>query len=173
MPFGYYFSYFVVLSRCVLAIVWLGLVHQTNYFQPGGLTMGSVQTTTGGQCMTVLLTATWPSFANIPNHIPESEGITTAGMVGFLLYFLLQLPFLCIPYTKVHMAVQPPFPGSVTWTDIPEDPILFRLQKYHRAHRVLGHIRRYIAQGRRHPRQQCGHHTGQYCGRFSPCLGLF
>uniref|UniRef100_A0A0D2XTT1 Uracil permease n=1 Tax=Fusarium oxysporum (strain Fo5176) TaxID=660025 RepID=A0A0D2XTT1_FUSOF len=85
MPFGYYFSYFVVLSRCVLAIVWLG-----------------VQTTTGGQCMTVLLTAIWPSFANIPNHIPESQGITTAGMCGFVLYFLLQLPFLCIPYTKIQ-----------------------------------------------------------------------
>ncbi|KAF2731237.1 hypothetical protein EJ04DRAFT_514740 [Polyplosphaeria fusca] len=85
MPFGYYFSYFVVLSRCVLAIVWLG-----------------VQTTTGGQCMTVLLTAIWPSFKNIPNHIAEDEGITTAGMVGFLLYFLLQIPFLCIPYTKVQ-----------------------------------------------------------------------
>jgi NCS1 family nucleobase:cation symporter-1 len=51
--------------------------------------------------MAVLLTAIWPSFANIPNHIPESEGITTAGMCGFVLYFLLQLPFLCIPYTKV------------------------------------------------------------------------
>lgn len=62
---------------------------------------GSVQTTTGGQCMTVLLTAIWPSFKNIPNHIPADEGITSAGMVGFLLYFLLQLPFLCIPYTKV------------------------------------------------------------------------
>jgi NCS1 family nucleobase:cation symporter-1 len=62
----------------------------------------SVQTTTGGQCMTVLLTAIWPSFANIPNHIPASEGITTAGMCGFVLYFLLQLPFLCIPYTKVQ-----------------------------------------------------------------------
>ncbi|KAG0650443.1 putative permease [Hyphodiscus hymeniophilus] len=86
MPFGYYFSYFVVVSRCVLAIVWLG----------------SVQTTTGGQCMVVLLTAIWPSFANIPNHIPLSEGITTAGMCGFVLYFLLQLPFLCIPYTKVQ-----------------------------------------------------------------------
>jgi NCS1 family nucleobase:cation symporter-1 len=85
MPFGYYFSYFVVVSRCVLAIVWLG-----------------VQTTTGGQCMTVLLTAIWPSFANIPNHIPLDEGITTAGMCGFVLYFLLQLPFLCIPYTKVQ-----------------------------------------------------------------------
>lgn len=52
--------------------------------------------------MTVLLTAIWPSFKNIPNHIPEGEGITTAGMCGFVLYFLLQLPFLCIPYTKVQ-----------------------------------------------------------------------
>jgi nucleobase:cation symporter-1, NCS1 family len=66
------------------------------------LTVRSVQTTTGGQCMTVLLTAIWPSFANIPNHIPAGEGITTAGMCGFVLYFLLQLPFLCIPYTKVQ-----------------------------------------------------------------------
>ncbi|KAK5724998.1 hypothetical protein LTR17_013384 [Elasticomyces elasticus] len=85
MPFGYYFSYFVVLSRCVLATVWLG-----------------VQTTTGGQCMTILLGATWPSFKQIPNHIAEDEGITTQGMIGFLLYFLLQIPFLCIPYTKVQ-----------------------------------------------------------------------
>lgn len=86
MPFGYYFSYFVVLSRCVLAIVWLG-----------------VQTTTGGQCMAVLLTAIWPSFKNIPDTIgEESQGISTGGMVAFLLYFLLQLPFLCIPYTKVQ-----------------------------------------------------------------------
>ena len=51
--------------------------------------------------MTVLLTAIWPSFANIPNHIPDSQGISTSGMCGFVLYFLLQLPFLCIPYTKV------------------------------------------------------------------------
>ncbi|KIV94047.1 hypothetical protein PV10_05204 [Exophiala mesophila] len=85
MPFGYYFSYFVVLSRCVLAIVWLG-----------------VQTTTGGQCVTVLLTAIWPRYRNIPNHIPEDQGITTGGMIGFFIYFVIQLPFLCIPYTKVQ-----------------------------------------------------------------------
>jgi NCS1 family nucleobase:cation symporter-1 len=77
------------------------------------LTVSSVQTTTGGQCISVLLTAIWPSFANIPNHIPASEGITTSGMCGFVLYFLLQLPFLCIPYTKVFPCSQPPF-GS--WT---------------------------------------------------------
>ena len=64
--------------------------------------MCSVQTTTGGQCMTVLLTAIWPSFKNIPNHIAAGQGITTGGMVGFFLYFLLQLPFLCIPYTKIQ-----------------------------------------------------------------------
>ncbi|KAF2210985.1 hypothetical protein CERZMDRAFT_44015 [Cercospora zeae-maydis SCOH1-5] len=85
MPFGYYFSYFVVLSRCVLAIVWLG-----------------VQTTVGGQCTAVLLTAIWPSFANIENTIPEDQGITTSGMIAFFLYFLIQLPFLCIPYTKIQ-----------------------------------------------------------------------
>jgi NCS1 family nucleobase:cation symporter-1 len=69
------------------------------------LTFSSVQTVTGGQCMSVLLTAIWPSFARIPNHIPEDQGITTSGMVGFLLYFLLQLPFLCIPYTKVSLII--------------------------------------------------------------------
>lgn len=66
------------------------------------LTPNSVQTTTGGQCMAVLLEAIWPSYANIPNHIPKSEGISSGGMIAFLLYFLLQLPFLCIPYTKVQ-----------------------------------------------------------------------
>lgn len=52
--------------------------------------------------MSVLLQAIWPSFANIPNHIAGDEGIKTNGMIGFLLYFLLQIPFLCIPYTKVQ-----------------------------------------------------------------------
>ncbi|KAK3110894.1 hypothetical protein LTR53_014362 [Teratosphaeriaceae sp. CCFEE 6253] len=85
VPFGYYFSYFVVASRCALAIIWLG-----------------VQTVTGGQCMAVLLTAIWPQFARIPNTIAADQGITTSGMCGFVLYFLLQLPFLCIPYTKVQ-----------------------------------------------------------------------
>ena len=69
------------------------------------LNIPSVQTTTGGQCMEVLLTAIWPSFANIPNHIGADQGIDTKGMVAFLLYFLLQLPFLCIPYTKVRRSL--------------------------------------------------------------------
>jgi len=56
--------------------------------------------------MQILLTAIWPSFANIPNHVPESEGLYTNGFIAFLLYFLLQLPFLCIPYTKVCLSLR-------------------------------------------------------------------
>jgi NCS1 family nucleobase:cation symporter-1 len=52
--------------------------------------------------MEVLLTAIWPSFKNVPNRVPESQGLSTGGFVAFFLYFLLQLPFLCIPYTKVQ-----------------------------------------------------------------------
>lgn len=52
--------------------------------------------------MEVLLTAIWPSYKNIPNHVPLGQGLTTGGFVAFFLYFLLQLPFLCIPYTKVQ-----------------------------------------------------------------------
>lgn len=52
--------------------------------------------------MSVLLSAIWPSFARIPNHVPVSQGLSTSGFVAFFLYFLLQLPFLCIPYTKVQ-----------------------------------------------------------------------
>lgn len=52
--------------------------------------------------MAVLLTAIWPSFARIPNHVPESQGLSTSGFVAFFLYFLLQIPFLCIPYTKIQ-----------------------------------------------------------------------
>ena len=91
-------------------LAWVSLSDQPfHHFRR--LTIYSVQTTTGGQCMSVLLTAIWPSFANIPNHIPASEGITTSGMCGFVLYFLLQLPFLCIPYTKVWPCSQnPPSP---------------------------------------------------------------
>jgi len=53
--------------------------------------------------MEVLLTAIWPSFQNIPSTInADVQGIDTKGMLCFLLYFLLQIPFLCIPYHKVQ-----------------------------------------------------------------------
>jgi NCS1 family nucleobase:cation symporter-1 len=52
--------------------------------------------------MEVLLTAIWPSFARIPNHVDPGQGLDSKGFVAFFLYFILQIPFLCIPYTKVQ-----------------------------------------------------------------------
>ena len=44
--------------------------------------------------MQVMITAIWPSFGRLPNHIAASEGITTAGMISFFLFWLMQVPFL-------------------------------------------------------------------------------
>ncbi|KAF2026264.1 hypothetical protein EK21DRAFT_103343 [Setomelanomma holmii] len=83
--FGYWFSYFAVVSRAILAMFWFG-VH-TGY---------------GGTCVTAMLTAIWPSFAHLPNHLPASAGLTTAGMISYFLYWLIQFPMLLIPTHKLQ-----------------------------------------------------------------------
>lgn len=72
--YGYYFSYFTVVTRAIIALFWFG-----------------VNSAFGAQCITVMLTAIWPSFATVPNYLPASAAITTQGMVSYLLYWLLQL----------------------------------------------------------------------------------
>lgn len=62
--FGYYFGYFCVASRCILAMFWLGVV-----------------STNGSMAVTVMLEAIWPSYANLKNHIASNMGITTQGMI--------------------------------------------------------------------------------------------
>ncbi|KAF2160198.1 hypothetical protein M409DRAFT_70563 [Zasmidium cellare ATCC 36951] len=83
--YGYWLSYFTVVTRGILALFWFG-----------------VQSVYGGQCITGMVTATWPSYANLPNRLPESAGITTQGMVSYFLYWLLQLPFMLIPTHKLQ-----------------------------------------------------------------------
>ncbi|KAK0480875.1 permease for cytosine/purines, uracil, thiamine, allantoin-domain-containing protein [Armillaria novae-zelandiae] len=83
--FGFFFSWFAIISRCILAIFWLGV--------------GAV---TGGQSMQQLINAIWPSFRNVPNHLPENIGMTTAGMCAYIIYFIIQFPFLVVPYTKIR-----------------------------------------------------------------------
>ncbi|KAG8932925.1 hypothetical protein FRC03_000061 [Tulasnella sp. 419] len=83
--FGFYFSYFSVISRVILAMFWFG-----------------IQTYTGGECVYQMLKAIWPGTARIPNHLPESASITTSVMMCYFLYWLLQLPFLLIPVHKIR-----------------------------------------------------------------------
>lgn len=64
--FGYYFAYFAICSRAILAMFWLG-----------------IQGASGAQCLTIMLTAIWPSYANIPDALPKSAGISTQGMIRY------------------------------------------------------------------------------------------
>jgi NCS1 family nucleobase:cation symporter-1 len=83
--FGYYFAYFAIVSRAVLAMFWLG-----------------IQGANGAICITIMISAIWPSYGKIKNHIPESQGIDTKGMVSYFLFWIIQLPLLLIPPTKLR-----------------------------------------------------------------------
>jgi len=49
-----------------------------------------------------MITAIWPSYANLPNHLPASAAITTQGMVSYVIYHVIQTPFLFIPTHKLQ-----------------------------------------------------------------------
>lgn len=77
--FGYHFAKFAIVVRLVTALFWT-----------------SIQTYTGGTAVTVMLTAIWPSYKNIPNYLPASAGITSQGLLSHLLFWLAQVPFVVI-----------------------------------------------------------------------------
>jgi NCS1 family nucleobase:cation symporter-1 len=75
--FGYYFSKVAVIIRMITALFW-----------------HSIQTYAGSTAMIQVIRAIWPSFRNVPNHLPESAGITTQQMVAHFIFWSVQLPFL-------------------------------------------------------------------------------
>ncbi|KAK9328895.1 permease for cytosine/purines, uracil, thiamine, allantoin-domain-containing protein [Lipomyces starkeyi] len=80
--FGYYLSYLMIAMRMIVAIFWYG-----------------IQAYTGAECVQSILFAIWPSFHNVPNHLPNSANITTQFMTAYVIYFLLCLP---LHYVGVH-----------------------------------------------------------------------
>ncbi|KAL4795428.1 permease for cytosine/purines, uracil, thiamine, allantoin-domain-containing protein [Aspergillus venezuelensis] len=83
--FGVWGSLWPVLNRTVMAIIWYG-----------------VQGYIGGQCITLMIRAIWPSYENIPNGIPESSGVDTKNFVSFFLFWLLSLPALWFPVHQIR-----------------------------------------------------------------------
>jgi NCS1 family nucleobase:cation symporter-1 len=77
--FGYQFSRFAVFIRMVTALFW-----------------HAIQTYAGATALTQVIRAIWPSYLNIPNHLPASAGITTQQMVSHFLFWSIQFPFLLI-----------------------------------------------------------------------------
>ncbi|TVY82355.1 putative permease [Lachnellula suecica] len=83
--FGWYFSRFAIVVRMVTALFW-----------------HAIQTYTGSTAMTQMIRAIWPSFLDIPNHIPEVVGITTQQMVSHFIFFSVQFPILLTPPHKLQ-----------------------------------------------------------------------
>ncbi|KAH7419030.1 NCS1 nucleoside transporter family protein-like protein [Cadophora sp. MPI-SDFR-AT-0126] len=72
-------SYIPLLQRVLLNFIW-----------------NAVQTWNGGKLATVCITAIWPSFAKIPNTLASNVPTTTYEMVGFIVFWVISIPFLFI-----------------------------------------------------------------------------
>lgn len=49
-----------------------------------------------------MLKAIWPSIARMPNHLSPTSHITTSGMLCYLLYWLIQFPFMFVSPQKIR-----------------------------------------------------------------------
>ncbi|KAI7185327.1 uracil permease [Hortaea werneckii] len=75
--FGMHGSKFAVFIRGAVAVIWFG----TQSFQ-------------GGQCLQVMISAIWPSFNHFKNRLPPSAHVTSAELLCFFLFIIIQLPLL-------------------------------------------------------------------------------
>jgi len=85
--FGFWLSYFSVISRVVLSLFWFG-----------------IQTFIGSESVYQMLKAIWPSIAHLPNHLPPSANITTSVPIYVRLSTEDTLAILGqINYSSAHM----------------------------------------------------------------------
>lgn len=74
-------SYIPLLQRILLNFIW-----------------NAIQVWNGGRLAAVCITAIWPSFAKMPNFLPESLPATGDQFVGFIVFWFL------IPSSPTHKA---------------------------------------------------------------------
>lgn len=92
--FGFWFSYFSVISLIVLSMFWFGIqtyIGSECVYQVRCLLSHLLQTTQ--LLFTQILKAIWPSIAHLPNHLPADASITTSGM--FLMPSTVPTTFMC------------------------------------------------------------------------------
>ncbi|KAJ0420581.1 permease for cytosine/purines, uracil, thiamine, allantoin-domain-containing protein [Aspergillus carlsbadensis] len=81
---GWYFARFAVVVRMITALFW-----------------HAIQTYTGSTAITQCIRAIWPSYLDIPNHLPASAGITSQELLSHFLFWSIQVPFLLTPPHKL------------------------------------------------------------------------
>lgn len=84
--YGYYGSKFPIISRMIIAckssLVMAYLVAATNVL---GFWM-SINSYQAGIYLRLMISSIWPSFNDIPNTIPASQGTTSLDFLCFFLY---------------------------------------------------------------------------------------
>ncbi|KAJ0421998.1 permease for cytosine/purines, uracil, thiamine, allantoin-domain-containing protein [Aspergillus carlsbadensis] len=86
--FGPWGALWPTFNRAVMSIVWNGV--------------NAVQ---GAQCIYVFLHAIFPSIENIPDKMGSKSALNSAGMVCFLIYWLINCAFLVVPVPKMKSLV--------------------------------------------------------------------
>jgi len=61
-----------------------------------------VQSWIGGECVSLMIRAIWPSYAHLKNTMSPSSGTNTADYVAFFLFWLLSLPAIWFPVHKIR-----------------------------------------------------------------------
>lgn len=82
--FGIWGALWPVFNRAAMACIWYG-----------------VQAWIGGECVTLMISAIWPSYQHLHNGIPNS-GTTTYAFLSFFIFWLLSLPAIWFPVHKIR-----------------------------------------------------------------------
>ncbi|KAH7204754.1 NCS1 nucleoside transporter [Fusarium oxysporum] len=81
---GPYGAFIAIVQRIILSLVWF-----------------SVQSWTGGLCISVILSAMFPSFQRLGNVFPASSHLDTKQFVGWILFNVAMIPVLWIHPHKI------------------------------------------------------------------------
>jgi NCS1 family nucleobase:cation symporter-1 len=49
-----------------------------------------------------MLKAIWPSIAQVPNHLSPEANITTAGIMCYFIYWVIQFPFMLVSPHRIR-----------------------------------------------------------------------
>ncbi|WVQ86183.1 hypothetical protein IAT38_008351 [Cryptococcus sp. DSM 104549] len=82
---GFYLSYFAVISRLVLGLIYFG-----------------INTFIGASCTLICLEAIWPQLRTYPNAIPTSQGVASNKMIAYAVFWIIQFPLVMIPPRKMR-----------------------------------------------------------------------
>ncbi|KAJ5793601.1 hypothetical protein N7457_000200 [Penicillium paradoxum] len=86
--FGHWGALWPTFNRAAMSIVWNG-----------------VNTVQGAQCLYVFLHAIFPSIENIPDKMGSKSALTSAQMMCFFVYWLINCAFLVVPVPKMKSLV--------------------------------------------------------------------